>query len=97
MQKNVGPYEHIYDWEKLNKISIPENRNFNSQLNLEDYTDITHAKRVCKDFEIKNTGEYHDLYVQRNTSLLVDVSNNLQNMCPEIHGFGPSHFFLHLD
>ena len=36
---------------------------FYSQLNLEDYTDITEAKRVCKDFKKKNLGEYHDLYV----------------------------------
>ena len=27
--------------------------------------DCTHAKRVCKDFEIKNLGKYHDLYAQR--------------------------------
>ena len=26
-----------------------------------------HGKRVFKDFEIKNLGEYHDLYVQSNT------------------------------
>ena len=35
--------------------------------------DYTHAKRVCKDFEIKNLGEYQDLYVQSDTLLLVDV------------------------
>ena len=29
--------------------------------------DYAHAKRVCKDFEIKNLAEYHDLYVQSNT------------------------------
>ena len=27
--------------------------------------DYAHAKRMCKDFEIKNLGEYHDLYRQR--------------------------------
>ena len=39
---------------------------------MEDITDAdyAHAKRVCKDFEIKNLGEYHDLYVQGNTLLL---------------------------
>ena len=32
---------------------------------MEDVTDAdyAHAKRVRKDFEIKNLGEYHDLYV----------------------------------
>ena len=34
---------------------------------------ITHAIRVCKDFEIKDLGEYHDLYVQSDTLLLADV------------------------
>ena len=30
---------------------------------MEDFThvDYMHAKRVCKDFEIKTFGEYHDL------------------------------------
>ena len=30
-------------------------------------------KRVCKDFEINDLGEYHDLYVQGNTLFLPDV------------------------
>ena len=37
-------------------------------------------KRVCKDFEVKNLGEYHDLYVQRDTLLLADVFENFINM-----------------
>ena len=49
---------------------------------MDDVTDAdyTHAKRVCKDFEIKNLVEYHDLYVQSDTLLLADVFNNFQNM-----------------
>ena len=37
---------------------------------------ITHTKRVSKDFVIKNVGEYYDLYVQSDTLLLGDVFNN---------------------
>ena len=31
---------------------------------MEDITDANyaHGKRICKDFEVKNLGEYHDLY-----------------------------------
>ena len=49
---------------------------------MEDITDAdyTHLKRVCKDFEINNLGEYHDLYVQSDTLLLADVFENFQNM-----------------
>ena len=32
-----------------------------------------HAKRVSKDFQIKNLRKYHDLYVQSDILLLVDV------------------------
>ena len=38
--------------------------------------DYTHAKRVCKDPEIKNLGKYHHLYVQSDTLLLADVFNS---------------------
>ena len=51
------------DWEKYNETLLPEKEDFYSHLNLEDITDAgyTHPKRVCKDFEIKYLGEYHDL------------------------------------
>ena len=38
--------------------------------------DYAHAKRVCKDFEIKRFEEYHHLYVQGETLLLADVFEN---------------------
>ena len=53
---------------------------------MEDITDADYvnAKRVSKDFEIKNLGEYHYLYVQSNALLLADVFENFRNMCLEI-------------
>ena len=52
--------------------SLSEIEDFYSHLNMEDITDADYAnaKRVCKDFKIKNLGEYHDLYIQSNTLLL---------------------------
>ena len=43
--------------------------------------DHAHAKRACKNFEIKTLGEYHDLYVQSKTLLLADAFENLRNIC----------------
>ena len=42
--------------------------------------------------EIKNLGEYHDLYVQSHTLLLADVFENFRNMCLNIHEVAPVHF-----
>ena len=54
--------------------------------------DYAHAKRVCKDFETKKLGEYHDLYVQSDTLLLSDIFENFWNMCPEIYELDPEKF-----
>ena len=47
--KGVYLYQYMDDWEKLNKISLPEKEDFYSHLNMEDVTDAdyAHVKRVC--------------------------------------------------
>ena len=61
---------------------------------MEDITDVDyrHAKRVLKNFNNKNTGQYHDLYVQSDTSLLADVFENFRNKCIDIYVLDPAHF-----
>ena len=51
-----------------------------------------HVKRASKDFEIKNLGEYRDLYIQSNTLLLADVFENFINMCLKIYELDPAKF-----
>ena len=82
------------DWGKFNETSLPEKEDFYSNLNMEDIADAdyTDAKRVCKEFEIKSLGEYHDLYVQSDTVLLADVFENFRNMCLEIHELDSAKF-----
>ena len=86
MWKVVCPYEYKDDLEKFSKTKLPEKEDFHSHLNIEDITDAdyAHTKRVCKDFKLKDLGEYHDLYVQSDTLLSTDVFENLRNICLKI-------------
>ena len=61
---------------------------------MEDITDVdyAHGKRFCKDFEVKNLGEYHDLYVQSDTLLLADIFQKFRNMCIEIYELDSAKF-----
>ena len=74
LRKGVYPSECMDDWEKFNKTSLPEKEDVYSHLNMENITDADyeHVKRICKDFEIKNLGKNHDLYLKSDTLLLVD-------------------------
>ena len=83
LRKGAYPYDYMDDWEKFNETKLPEEEEFHSNLNLEDTTDIDYiqAKRVCKYFEIKNLGEYHDLNLTSDVLLLADVFKNLRKMC----------------
>ena len=61
-------------WERFNENTIPPKEAFYSEFNLENITakDYEHVKKVWETFEIKNLGEYHDLFVQCHTFLLAD-------------------------
>ena len=84
----------MVDQRKFNERFYLERKIFYSHLNMEDIfdTDYGHTERICKDFEIKNLGEYHDLYVQSNTLLLADVFENFINTCINIYGLDSAKF-----
>ena len=74
-------------WEIFDETSLPDKKDFYSELYLEDITDedYTHAQKVFKELKLKNLGNYHDLYVQSDTFLLADVFQNFRNKCTEIY------------
>ena len=71
MQKGVYAYEYMDYWENFNETSLPENKDFHSDSNIEDITDedYTNTKGVCKGFQIRDLEDYHDLCVQNDTLL----------------------------
>ena len=73
---------------------MPDKESFYSELNNEYITDedYKHAQKVWSTFNIKNLGEYHDLYVQSGTALLADVFESFKDKCTEIYDPDPAHF-----
>ena len=76
------------------KLHYHLKKDFYSNLNLEDISDedYAHAQKVWDVFKTKNLREYHDLYVQSDTLLLVDVYENFENMCLEKYQLDPIYF-----
>ena len=69
LRKGVCPYEYMDSWGKFNETALPPKKSFYSNLNLENISDedYINAQKIWDVFQIKNLGEYHDLYVQSDT------------------------------
>ena len=83
LRKGVYHYEYIDSRKRFNEESLPDKEAFNSKLNEEGITDksYAHDQKVWEVFEIKNLGEYHDLYLQTDTLLLTNVFENFRDIC----------------
>ena len=94
LRKGVYLYEYADTWERFSEISLPSKKDFYSNLNMEDISDIDyrHSNNVFKVFKLENLGDYHDLYVQSDTLLLADVFNNFRDMCLKEYELDPAHF-----
>ena len=94
LRKGVYPYEYMDSWERFDETSLPDKKDFYSELNLEDITNknYEHAQKVWEVFKIKNLGECHDVYVQSDTLLFADVFESYRDKFIEIYELNPAHF-----
>ena len=87
LRKVVCPYEYVDNWETFNKRFMPGKY-------MEDFTDVDymHAKRVYKEFEIKNLSEYYDLYLKNDALLLANIYEIFKEMCLKNYHLDPEKF-----
>ena len=62
VRKGVYLYEYMTSWDKFSETQLPPKRAFHSVLNMSDISECNyeHAQKVCRVFNLKNLGEYHD-------------------------------------
>ena len=95
LRKGVYRYEYMDSWQKFDETTLSPKEVFHSSnLNLQDISneDYMNAQKVWGVFELKNVGDYHDLYVKSDTLLLADMFENFRNKCLEIYELNPIYF-----
>ena len=94
IRKGVYPYEYMDSWDKFNR-DLPSIREFYSNLNMSGISngDYEHARKVWREFGIKNICEYHDLYLRTDVILLANVFESFRRVCLENYGLDPYRTF----
>ena len=97
-QKGVYPYDCMDCFEKFNQTELPTKEQFYSVLNDQHITngEYSYARKVWETFNLKNMGEYHDLYVKSDVLLLADVFKSFRKTCLQYFNLDPCHYFTSL-
>ena len=94
-KKGVYPYDYMDSFRRFSEKSLPEIEDFYSILNDTNISesDYSHAKRVWSAFQIKDLGDYHDLYLRTDVLLLADVFESFRSTCLSHYRLDPCHYF----
>ena len=94
-RKGVYPYDYMDSFKKFDETRLPTKEDFYSILNNEHISDddYKHAQKVWKTFNIKQMGDYHNLYIKTDTLLLADVFENFRRTCLQYYKLDPCHYF----
>ena len=93
--KGMDPYDYFGDFGRFKERALPPKEAIYSKLSEEPVSDKDYegALKVWKHFGIRTLGQYHDLYLRTDVSLLTDVFENFRDLCMEYYGLDPAHYY----
>ena len=105
-QKGAYSYEYMDSFERFNEEKLTDKKYFysstkdgktgndgkisDSHISAQNY--LT-CKKTWDKLEMKNMGGYHDHYLKKDVSLLVDVFEKFIDMCLKYYGLDLCHYF----
>ena len=94
-RKGVYPYDYMDSFQRFSEKSLPAREDFYSILNDTNISesDYEHAKQVWSEFQIKDLGDYHDLYLRTDVLLLADVFESFRKTCLGYYRLDPCHYY----
>ena len=93
-QKGIYPYDYMNSYDRFKETSFPSQKDCYSQLNKESIADkdYNHALNVWKELNVKNMGEYHDIYLATDVLLLADVFEAFRETAIDNYHLDPTHY-----
>ena len=87
----VFPYEHLTSLETFEETELLPIEKFYSH---QTVTPVAYefAQKVWRHFKCRNIGDYHDLYLQTEVTLLADVFEKFRKTCMENYKLDPAHY-----
>ena len=95
LQKGVYPYEYMDSFDRFQETELPPIGKFYSSLSDESISkkDYQHAQEVWKTFNCENLGDYHDLYLKTDVTLLADVFQTFRRTCMNAYKLDPLNYY----
>lgn len=93
-KKGVYPYEYMNGFERFEETKLPEKECFYSKMEEQELSnsDYEHVKNIWRQFELKNLGELHDLYMKTDVNILTDVCESFRTFCMKTYKLDPFHY-----
>ena len=95
-RKGLYPYSFIDGYDKFDVDPLILTRyDFRNDLTGEDISDYDYEfyLEICKKFDIKTLGEYHDLYLKSDVCLLSDCFESFRETCYQYYKLDPAHYY----
>ena len=94
-QKGICPYEYMNSFKRFKEDKLPGKDCFYNSLKDCEISSEKYSRAidVWKVFNIKNLGEYHDLYLKTDVLLLCDFFENFIDVYLKDYGLDPCHYF----
>ena len=95
LQKGFYPYEYMDSFDRFQETELPPIGKFYSSLSDESISkkDYQHAQEVWKTFNCENLGDYHDLYLKTDVTLLTDVFQTFRRTCMNAYKLDPLNYY----
>ncbi|XP_046387447.1 uncharacterized protein LOC124157025 [Ischnura elegans] len=94
-RKGIFPYEYVDSWEKLEEKCLPPKEKFYSHINGETVSDDDYefAQKIWFEFNCQTLGEYSDLYLKTDVTILSDIFENFRDVCMETYKLDPAWYY----